>query len=171
MSQKEKTYEEVTDAKDMVKSLCEKYPNELWAVRPDTVIVLGINNKERPEKNTKLAACNPIKGVNRALMMLHNIGVRYVIEVYWSDWNKWTNKQKLALLFHELMHIDNEVGKTVRHDLEDFRMMIDKLGVDWFDNKDLPNLLDTKVDFNLAMRPNVPEDGKLEVDTGDEITE
>lgn len=104
-------------------------------------------------------------------MMLNNIGIRYVIEVYWSDWNEWTNKQKLALLFHELMHIDNEIGKTVRHDLEDFRMMIDKLGVDWFANKDLPNLLDTKVDFNLAMRPNVPEDGKLEVDTGDEITE
>lgn len=50
MSQKEKTYEEVTDAKDMIKSLCEKYPDELWAVRPDAIIVLGINNKERPEK-------------------------------------------------------------------------------------------------------------------------
>lgn len=169
MSQKEKLYEEVVEAKDMIKSLCEKYPEELWAVLPNNVIVLGISNKERPEKSTKLATCNPIKGVNKALMQLNNIGIRYVIELHWSDWNKWSTNQKLALLFHELMHIDSEVGKTVRHDLEDFRMMVDKLGVDWFNSETLPSLLDSKVAFNISMRPNIPEDGKLEIDTGDEI--
>lgn len=169
MSQKEKLYEEVVEAKDMIKGLCEKYPEALWAVLPNNVIVLGISNKERPEKSTKLATCNPIKGVNKALMQLNNIGIRYVIELHWSDWNKWSTNQKLALLFHELMHIDSEVGKTVRHDLEDFRMMVDKLGVDWFNSETLPSLLDSKVAFNISMRPNIPEDGKLEIDTGDEI--
>lgn len=169
MAQQEKIYEEVTDAKEMIEKLCKTYPEELWAVRPQLVTVLGVSNKERSENNRKLAVCRPIKGVDKALMQINNINTRYVIELYFSDWNQWSVRQKLAVLFHELLHIDSEVGKTVRHDVEDFRLMVDKLGVNWFDSDDLPNLLDEKVDFDLSMRPNVPEDGSLEVDTGDEI--
>ena len=78
--------------------------------------------------------------------------------------------QKIAVIFHELTHIDSEVGKTVKHDIEDFRIMVDKLGVDWFNDPELPNLLTKKVEFDLNLRPNVPDvEGDLKVDTGDEI--
>jgi len=169
MSQSEKTYEEVSEGMEICKKLCEMYPSELWAVRPEIVTVLGVSNKDKSEKNKKLAVCIPIKGVNKSLMQLNSINTRYVIELYWSDWNKWTKAQKVAIMFHELLHIDNEIGKTVKHDVEDFRLMVDKLGVDWFDEEDLPNLLENKVKFNLAMRANVPEDGHLEVNNGDDI--
>ena len=169
MSQKEKIYEEVAEGKEICEKLCQKYPAELWAVRTEIVTVLGVKNKERPEKSTKLAVCIPIKGIHKSLMQLNNINTRYVIELYWSDWNKWNQAQKTALIFHELLHIDHEIGKTVKHDVEDFRLMVDKLGVDWFNDSKLPNLLDDKVEFDLSMRANVPEDGNMEVDTGDEI--
>ena len=171
MAQQEKTYAEVTEAKEIIEKLCEYYPSELWAITPKNISVLGIENKERPEKSKKLAVCRPIKGINKTLMLINNIGTRYVIELYWSDFNKWSNAQKVAIIFHELLHIDHEAGKTVKHDVEDFRIMVDKLGVDWFNDTDLPNLLTEKVEFDQSMRPNVPEDGHLEVDTGDEIVE
>ena len=169
MAQQEKIYEEVTEARKIVQDLCSEYPDEMWAIRPDTIITLGVSNKERPKGSTKLASIRPLKGATKALMQINNVGVRYLIELYWSDWNKWTEAQKNAVIFHELLHVDNEIGKTVKHDIEDFRMMVDKLGVDWFNDTDLPNLLLNKVEFDKSMRPNVPEDGNLEVDTGDEI--
>ena len=171
MAQSEKTYEEVIEAKDIIKDLCEKYPDELWAVRPETIITLGVSNKERPKGSSKLASIRPLKGATKALMRINNVRVRYLIELFWSDWNKWTDSQKVAVIFHELIHIDNEVGKTVKHDVEDFMIMVDKLGVDWFNDSSLPNLLFTKVDFDLTKRPNVPEDSELKIDTGDEIVD
>ncbi|TRZ81793.1 hypothetical protein D4R86_02175 [bacterium] len=169
MAQQEKTYEEVVEAKEIIQNLCDMYPDELWAVRPETIITLGVSNKESPKSSKKLASICPLKGATKALMQINNVNIRYLIELYWSDYNEWNMAQKIAVIFHELIHIDSEVGKTVKHDVEDFRIMVDKLGVNWFNDKDLPNLLLTKVEFDKSMRPNVPEDGTLEVDTGDEI--
>jgi len=169
MAQSEKVYEEVVEAKDIIEKLCEMYPDELWAVRPDIVITLGVTNKERPKSSKKLASIRPLKGATKALMQINNVMVRYLIELYWEDWNEWSSAQRVAVIYHELLHIAHEIGKTVKHDIEDFRIMVDKLGVDWFNDPNLPNLLNDKVEFNLNLRPNVPEDGNLEIDTGDEI--
>lgn len=166
---KEKLYERVEDAEEIVRELVVKYPDELWAINPKIITVLGVTNKERPKSSTKLACISPIKGATRALMQINNVETRYVIEVYWSEWNTWTQAQKVAVIFHELLHPGSEIGKTVKHDVEDFRIMVDKLGVEWFSDPNLPNLLNDKVTFNLALRPNVPKDGNLKVDTGDEI--
>jgi len=171
MAQQEKTYEEVVEAREIIQKLCDQYPDELWAVRPDTIITLGVSNKERPKSSNKMASIRPLKGATKALMQINNVNIRYLIELYWSDYNEWNNAQKAAVIFHELIHIDSEVGKTVKHDVEDFRIMVDKLGVNWFNDADLPNLLVTKVEFDKSMRPNVPKDGQTEVNTGDEIVE
>lgn len=171
MAQQEKTYEEVTEAPAIIEELCNKYPDVLWAIRPNTIITLGVSNKERPKSSTKLASIRPLKGATKALMQINNVNVRYLIELFWSDWNEWSAAQRVAVIFHELIHVDSEVGKTVKHDIEDFRIMVDKLGVDWFNDKELPNLLSTTVEFDKSMRPNVPEDGELTVDAGDEIVE
>ncbi|GAH08833.1 unnamed protein product [marine sediment metagenome] len=62
------------------------------------------------------------------------------------------------IIFHELQHIAMETGKTVKHDCEDFRMIIDVVGVDWSENpENLPYLLNEKVKFNLNLRPNMVE--------------
>jgi len=171
MSQTEKLYEVITEAEEIVKQLKEQYPDELWAIRPEIITVLGVTNKDRPKNSKKLASVRSIKGTTKALMVLNRVNTRYIIELYCTDWNTWSKAQKESVIFHELLHPDYEVGKIVKHDVEDFQIMIDKLGCNWFGNKDLPSLLETKVDFDLSLRPNVPEDGGLEVDTGDEIVE
>ena len=171
MAQTEKIYEVVTDAEEIIRKLKEKYEDELWAVRPDIITVLGVSNKDRPKNSTKLACVIPVKGCTKALMQLNRVNTRYIIELYWSDWHKWNKAQKEAIMFHELLHIDHEIGKVVKHDVEDFKLMVDKMGYDWFDDPKLPSLLENKIVFNKSLRPNVPEDGQLEIDSGDEILE
>lgn len=171
MAKQEKVWERVKDAEEMIGKLCKMYPDELWAVRPNTIAVFGVTNKERPEGNNTLAVIKPIKGSYKTLVQSLKGEARYILELYFSDYNAWNEAQKAAVLFHELLHVDAELGCTVKHDSEDFCLLLDKLGVSYMKNKNLPNLLKEKIKFDLSLRPNVPEDGKLEVDTGDEIVE
>jgi len=169
MAQSEKIYSTIPEAETVIKELCEKYPDELWQVRPDMVSVLAVENKKRPEKSDTLARVVPIKGVEKALMQINNVNTRYVIELYWSDWNEWGQNLRQWIMFHELLHICKDIGKTVKHDCEDFRMIIDKAGVDWVNRKDLPNMLLEKVDFNLDLRPGVSDDGRIKDEDSDVV--
>ena len=171
MAKQEKVWERVKDAEEIIEKLCKQYPEELWAVRPNTIAVFGVTNKERPKGNDTLALIRPIKGSYKTLVQSLKGEARYILEFYCSDYNAWSEAQKAAILFHELLHVDAELGCTVKHDLEEWKLVVDKLGVDYLKNKNLPNLLKEKIKFDISLRPNVPEDGKLEVDTGDEIVE
>jgi len=171
MSQVEKVHSRVEEAEEIIAQLCEEYPEALWAVNQNLIAVLGVENKERPKNSKKLATIRPVKGINKSLMILNGIPIRYVVEVYWDDYNAWNMAQKSAIMFHELLHIGDEIGKLVKHDLMDFRIMVDKLGVDWHKDPNLPNLLNKHIDFDLSFRPNVNIENinDLKVDTGDEI--
>lgn len=170
MAQSEKIYEKIPEAQEIITELAAKYTDELWAVRPEMVIVLGVSNKERPKSSKKLASISPLKGATKALMQINNVNTRYLIELYCADWSEWSRARKEWVIFHELIHIDSEIGKTVKHDIEDFRIVVDAAGVDWFNDPNLPTLLTgDKVEFNLNLRPNVPDVDEPELDTGDEI--
>lgn len=164
----EKVYARITEAETIIKQLCEKQPEVLWCVRPDMVTVMGIENKERSEKNKTLAKIKPIKGCEKAILQNNNIPIRYIIEMYWSDWREWDEKKRQWILFHELLHIHSEVGKTIKHDCEDFKIVLDKVGVNWTTSKDLPNLLLGDVKFDLELRPSMEE---VEEEDKDEIDE
>jgi hypothetical protein len=163
----DKTYSRIKDAEDMVKQLCEKQPEVLWCVRPDIVGVLGVENKERSKKNTTLAKIKPIKAEERTLFQDNNIPTRYIISLYWSDWREWSTRKKQWILFHELLHIAADVGKTISHDSEDFKIILDKVGVNWTESDTLPDLINDKVEFDLDLRPSLEQENE----EGDEIPE
>lgn len=170
MAQKEKIHSKVEEAEQMVEELQEKYPSVLWRIRPNMITVLGIENKERTKSNNTLAKVIPIKGAEKSLMKLNNLDTRYIIELYWSDWKEWSLHLKQWIIMHELLHVSEEVGKTVKHDCEDFRILIDKVGVDWVHSKELPNLMDGDVAFDLDLRPGVPDEDPT-FEESDEIPE
>ena len=172
MAQNEKTYSEVKEAEGIVKELCSKYGDVLWAVKPEDVVVLGIDNKERGKKNKTLAKIIPIKGLEKVIMNLNKIKVQYAIEIYWSDYNKWSDQLKQWIIFHELLHISSEEGRTIKHDVMDFRIMVDKVGVDWnTPNKSLPNLLSDDVKFNKDLIPSSVEALEAQEDEDEEKDE
>ena len=157
MAKTEKTYSEITEAEEIIKKLCA-HPNTkdvLWAVKPESIVVLGIDNKERGKKQKTLAKIIPIKGVEKVIMNINKINVQYAIETHWVDWNKWGDQLKQWIIFHELLHIASEEGKTIKHDVMDFRIIVDKVGVDWSSsNKSLPDLLKDDVKFNKDLIPS-----------------
>lgn len=159
MGNKETVYSRINEAEEIIQKLSEKYPDVLWAVRPNIIMVLGIENKKRGKKNKTLAKIKPIKGPEKAVMQFNNVSTRYIMELYWSDWNEWDVKFKQWLILHELLHIAPDIGKTIDHDCKDFRLIIDAIGTDWSINPStLPNLLSSDVKFNLELRPGLPED-------------
>ena len=46
MPQSEKIYERVEEAEEIIRDLVATRSDELWAVRPNIVTVLGVTNKE-----------------------------------------------------------------------------------------------------------------------------
>ena len=70
--------------------------------------------------------------------------VDYIIEVSGSVWELIDQTQKDILLEHELMHLyitENDEGvpkfQLQGHDLEDFKKIISKYGIEWTEQRDL----------------------------------
>lgn len=170
MGRKPHVYSRVKDAEEIVVKLCEKHPDVMWAVRPETICVMGIENKERPKSSNVMAKIKSVKGCEKAIFQENNIKARYIIEIYYSDWNEWTEKMKQYVLFHELLHVHPEFEKTIKHDSEDFAILLDKVGVKWIENvATLPDLLHDDVKFNLDLRPSIDTEEDSEKDEIDDV--
>jgi hypothetical protein len=68
-------------------------------------------------------------------------GIDFIISVYVEAWGIMVDQEKKALLDHELTHCfigENKDGEPVYtilpHDVEDFRVIIERYGADWADN-------------------------------------
>jgi len=164
MGRKEHVYSRVHEAEEIIKGLCEKYPDVFWAVRVPSIYVMGIENKERPKSSNVLAKIKTVKGSEKAIFQENNIPVRFVIELYWSDWTEFSEKKKQYVLFHELLHVHPEFGRLIKHDSEDFAILLNTAGVKWIDKvNELPDLLHDDVKFDLTLRPSLD----LEDDDGE----
>lgn len=56
---------------------------------------------------------------------------KYIISVYRS-FNELDEKRKYIVLLHELLHI-GEKDKMIKHDVEDFSVILEKYGIKWQD--------------------------------------
>jgi len=171
---KESHYSRITEAETMIKALQEKYPDVFWAVKPDTIIVEGIDNKQRSESAKKKAPffmkLKTIKGSEKAIFIENNISVRTIIETYWDEWNDWDSERRQAMLSNELVKISPDAGKVNAYDCTGFRVLMDVFGVGWDrTSAKLPNILVTDADFDLDMRPGLDVDDDPEAN--DEIPE
>lgn len=68
-------------------------------------------------------------------------GIDFIISIYEDVWDIMADQEKRALLDHELNHCfvgENKEGEPVYtilpHDVEDFRVIIERYGADWADN-------------------------------------
>lgn len=71
----------------------------------------------------------------------------YYMEFFRLNISEMSQEQIIALIYHELRHIDIN-GDLRHHDIEDWSEMVAKLGPDWHQTmRSLPNLLDDGVDW------------------------
>ena len=153
VEKEEKSFAVVEEGEVIVKKLCERYPEILWTCQPDTIGVYGVENQEKSKSITTLAKIRKVNGVMAAVLEKHNINLKYIIELYFSDWQNWKTTTKNFVIFHELLHIGDPDSKGLRkHSIEDFRLTVDVLGVASYESDNVPNLLgDKKVEFNKVL--------------------
>ena len=139
----DKEYMVIEEAHDIIVGLKDKYPRALWPVIPEEIVVLGITNKDRPRNMKKLAWIKKIEPEMRALLGWMNSGLKYYVEVYCSDYQSWGQPRKEWILFHEMIHVPGPADHgLIKHDIEDFAVMVDAGGHDWTGREHLPSLLD-----------------------------
>jgi hypothetical protein len=71
-----------------------------------------------------------------------NKDVKYVIEVYASEFMQWSAPRRQWLMFHELLHVPGPDDKgLLDHDVEDQAVILDAVGIDWWSKDSLPDIL------------------------------
>lgn len=108
---------------------------------------LESNKPAGKSKRVILGECRKFSDRNRQMLEACNIKKEdipdFVIVIYKERIHGFTNEQLRILIMHELMHIgvkeDSETGVVsyhlVKHDLEDFRAIIEQYGTDWTADK------------------------------------
>jgi len=155
----EKIYSRINEAEEIVNKLVETYAEVLWQVRTNQVTVLGVENKE-PTKRSALIRVRGVKNAEKAILQINNVATRYIVETYWSEWNEWDSTKKEWMLFRALLSISEQEGKLIKPDCTEFRIILDKAGVDWDKRTDvvLPSLLSgNPVEFDLELRPGLDD--------------
>lgn len=101
----------------------------------DAGISIGFLESDRnKKKNGKLCLAECIKV--RDLYKVY-IPHDFLIVVYCPNVSGMSDEQMEILLYHELLHVGmDDTGEEVRyivnpHDVEDFRAVIDRYGIDW----------------------------------------
>ena len=151
MSQIKAEWEEIPEFMTMTEKLIEKYESELGHVDTDSIIAYKCVNKTKPESRTKLY---DMSGQSEPQAFTNT--KKYFVTVFHDVWDNLDESNRLLLVFSALKRIDSEnpeSGKVAGCDLHDQSFMARTFGVDWLTRRDVPNILDNRVD--LVVEPRV----------------
>ena len=107
---------------------------ELDAIRESTVSLVFLKSdfEKKSKGKTIYGECEKIPGKYRWA-----IPYDMAIIIYEPNVERFTKEQLRILMLHELMHVgikedgNEDTYYVVPHDVEDFRAIIDKYGLDW----------------------------------------
>jgi predicted metallopeptidase len=125
----------------IAKKLIEKF-DELTPINPLRILFLEDMEYEKPAggKNQWQAK---ISKANKQFSAM--TGYDYILETRNYFIERMSREQIIALLYHELRHIDRS-GELQPHDIEDWSNMVATLGKDWATTKaEIKNLIDDDI--------------------------
>lgn len=112
---------------ELAKVVIEKEPElEFLKRAPITVIFLESEHKKKGKGKTILGECEKVQEKNK-----WGIPADFTITIFEPNVRGLNEEQLKILLFHEMLHIGVDYESTAPHDLEDFKVVIDRYGVDW----------------------------------------
>jgi hypothetical protein len=160
MARTPRTYSRIEAAEEMIKKLCEEREDLFWAVRPEAIVVMGIDNKERTEKAKKkkpdYAVLHSVKGAKKALLRENSVKASFIIELFYSDWHEWSDNYRMAVLATKLLEITPDDDILNKPDCVGFRVLTDVLGVNWQNEpRSVKNILSDDIEFDLELRPGL----------------
>lgn len=116
--------------KDIAEKLINKYPVSFAQIDIDQVLFLAEDEKA-PKKYADITL------VKSPYTFITNY--KFIITVYEPKTLGMTPPQINLLVMHELMHIDEDFEKLVKHNLEDFSELVSIYGCAWDTD---PNVID-----------------------------
>ena len=128
----------------------------LWEIKNSHVSIIYLSScAEKSHKG------NLVYGLTEKVQEKYKWGIPcdFTITIFEPNVAGFSEDQFKILLFHELLHIgiefkdgDEEVYYTKSHDLEDFKLIIDRYGTDWaYTDLDLERKADEEADIAEAI--------------------
>ena len=125
-------WQDFPELKEYVYKLIKDYPKHLNHIQPDNILYVKFSKK----KSSTVSDIRPIKGVWSVYRP-----EAYLLMVHLESWECLSETERLYHVFHVLLHIpdygfvkgEKEFKSLVKHDLQDFRVLVDKFGV-WKEN-------------------------------------
>ena len=93
---------------------------------PITIVYLESTLKKRSKGNMTLGQCEKVTEKYK-----WSVPADFTITLFAPNIQGMTEEQIRILIFHELLHIGKDFASTRPHDLEDFKYIIDRFGVNW----------------------------------------
>jgi hypothetical protein len=130
-------------AENLVKRLCDLYPERLGHISNNTVGCVAITNKDKPVTGED----SRIRGVRMPEQLFCQ--KKYVITFFCSCWDEYSPAQRSIMLMKNLLRIpdteDGPDGSVLSETLKDNRCLVKAFGVDYMENTTLPNLAESRV--------------------------
>lgn len=131
------------DAEEMIGKIVEKYSERFNHIDPKLIGVAMVTNKDKPDGWDGLLK---IVGLKEPLSLFSP--KQYILWFHKSTWEHLTENVKVALLVSTLLRLPPDFdGSVLPPDLKDVKSMVRAFGVDYLENPELPNLLETEVKF------------------------
>jgi predicted metallopeptidase len=137
------------ECRDIADKLIEKYPVGLGHIELDKILFVKETEKT-PKKRAEI----------RKVIAPYTIITEYkfIITYYEAVNIGLTDAQKIMVIYHELLHIDVDFAKLRRHNVQDFRELVSKYGVNWDIDPNLPNILDDNEEGPIQNDDSTTED-------------
>ena len=112
---------------DLAKQVIDAEPDlDYLKTAPVTIVYLESSHAKKGKGKLILGQCEKVQEKNK-----WGIPADFTITIFEPNVAGMTEDQLKILLFHELLHIGRDYESTTPHDLEDFKIIIDRFGVDW----------------------------------------
>jgi len=146
----------------IAEALVEKY-DELKYVPVKNILFIE-NTEDKRKKNNSIVYAHISKLPGKWEDIIYQItkkNFEYMMEIFKENTMQMSRTQIIALIYHELKHIQlvkSDQGPKidiVRHDVEDWFNMVEKLGVNWAASTKghIPNLLDKDINWENIEGP------------------
>lgn len=145
----------------IAEALKKKYKELEYAPIPNILFIENLEDK-RKKGNAKVYAqiSKMPKKWEDIVYQITGKTFEYILEIFKENIWDMDRGQIVALIYHELRHIQLVVTEgsskvdLVAHDIEDWSNMVEKLGRDWANTKaTIPDLLDEDVDWDSIEGP------------------
>ena len=134
---------EMTDVRDLGMSLIDKYPNQFGHILIDRMKLIGLTNAKPPREGAKIWNFISIQTPVHEL-----IGIDIVGLVHFDSWSNLDDKARALIIASMLSCIEWKDRLTVKgYDLHDSKNMIINFGVDYENNPESPDILNTNYNW------------------------